>query len=156
MIDIHLLVYAGTLTVFIGWAFVVGILCVLAFAAQATVAGITKERRTHQPQPEYADDVHGGSCSVTSLTPGNGKRQRCLSLMIQPCRARPGGGEPHRLPAPGVLPGGGWSSTARPPNAPVRRVVQRGRRGLPWPFSCSRPSLRKRAPPRNPKMTAGA
>lgn len=60
MIDIHLLVYAGTLAVFIVCAFAVGILCVVVFTALATVAGIKKPRRNHQVHHEHADAVHGG------------------------------------------------------------------------------------------------
>jgi hypothetical protein len=55
MIDIHLLVYAGTLAVFIVCALAVGVLSVIVFTALAAIAGIISERRNKQPRREYAD-----------------------------------------------------------------------------------------------------
>ncbi|MGO4653105.1 hypothetical protein AB4068_15585, partial [Arthrobacter sp. 2RAF22] len=55
MIDTDLLVYAGTLAIFIIAALAVGILCLVVFTALATTASIKKARRTQRVQHEYVD-----------------------------------------------------------------------------------------------------
>jgi hypothetical protein len=55
MIDINLLVYAGTLAVFIICFLAVGVLSVIVFTALATITGIARERRKRQASRKYAD-----------------------------------------------------------------------------------------------------
>ncbi|MGO4653100.1 hypothetical protein AB4068_15560, partial [Arthrobacter sp. 2RAF22] len=55
MIDTDLLVYAGTLAIFIIAALAVGILCLVVFTALATTASIKKARRNQHTRKEYAD-----------------------------------------------------------------------------------------------------
>jgi threonine dehydrogenase-like Zn-dependent dehydrogenase len=55
MIDVNLLVYAGTLAVFIICALAVGVLAVIVFSALAATAGIIIERRKRRTRHEYMD-----------------------------------------------------------------------------------------------------
>lgn len=55
MIDIHLMVYAATLALFIICFLAVGILSVIVFTALATITSISRERRNRQDRHEYAD-----------------------------------------------------------------------------------------------------
>ncbi|MDP9903240.1 hypothetical protein [Arthrobacter bambusae] len=55
MIDVHLLVYAGTLALFIICALAVGVLAVIVFTVLAAIAGIISERRKRQTRYEYMD-----------------------------------------------------------------------------------------------------
>jgi hypothetical protein len=65
MIDIHLLVYAGTLALFIICFLAVGVLSVIVFTALATINGIAREHRNKQTRQEYAD-VQGPANLITA------------------------------------------------------------------------------------------
>ncbi|MDP9904690.1 hypothetical protein [Arthrobacter bambusae] len=102
MIDVHLLVYAGTLALFIICALAVGVLAVIVFTVLAAIAGIISERRKRQTRQEYAeaqgpdlitaeaswteDEADGLHASREPASPGNAPAGEPLSTLRRPGR----------------------------------------------------------------------
>ncbi len=108
MIDLDLLVYAGTLAVFFISALAIGVLCLIAFTALASVAGTARARRRKHTQHEESD-----AWDPEDLLPGT-------AFTEVPDRTRATAGED--AGGPGDDPSGEWIGRLRRPGQP--RMIQ--------------------------------